>query len=481
MRILVVSTPKTGNMWVRTLLARLYGLPILELPSAFSPEKENNLGKRWIAHGHYLPSCKLLEWAKRNQVILVTVIRHPADALVSLQRYIQAYQDDASVAPELVKVMVDHGDEASLDRLVAFVEGSFYCDLSISISWMRLGVSHIVRYEDLWRDPVTALYRLAAHIEETTLEKVERVVDQCALKLLRTIPGNDRKFFRKGDVGQWKELPEQVLRVMRETPPYPEQFRFLGYSLDPDDPLIVAPRQPRRSLNPFEEVTQFDNGVPVPAIAAIIFLSYKTSEARRWLPAQGTRGSDSFFNWLNARDERDAACPTGYPHLTNLAGFIYRSRSDLQAAFPDLDGPGRIGFVQWFITTASSEYALDDVFIQTVRKDFLDWANAPAQADPFPQNVPLITNYLSYLYHLRRDLQKTFPDIWARNRMDFVNWFLLTGRLELELTRDLVVPIVLSWTQSASSPVLEQTSRKPSRRSPFSFPLQRRKQRKSQS
>src|SRR2546428_12307559 len=164
MRILVVSTPKTGNMWVRTLLARLYGLPILELPSAFSPEKENNLGKRWITHGHYLPSCKLLEWAKRNQVILVTVIRHPAHALVSLQRYIQAYQDDASVAPELGKVMVDHGDEASLDRLLALVQGCFYCDLGISTFWVRLWESHIVRSGVFGGDPAPARYALARNI-----------------------------------------------------------------------------------------------------------------------------------------------------------------------------------------------------------------------------------------------------------------------------------------------------------------------------
>jgi hypothetical protein len=113
---------------------------------------------------------------------------------------------------------------------------------------------------------------------------------------------------------------------------------------------------------------------------------------------------------------------------------------------PDARGRNRVKFMRWFLTSAASEYGLHDVFIEPVRTRFMAWANAPAAEDPNRDSVPLVTNYLAFLHRERPDLQKEFPAPWGMDRMDFVNWFLLAGRLELAFGNDLAVPLALSWT-----------------------------------
>jgi hypothetical protein len=170
------------------------------------------------------------------------------------------------------------GDDAEA-RLAEFVRNSYYCDLSISISWMRLGCSQIIRYEDLWRDPVAALERLTSRIRAVPAERIERAVDRCALEVLRGNAGKHQKFFRKGSVGDWQtELPPAIHSIFGEQSPYPEQLACLGYTMAASDPLMARPRLRRKSLNPFESITEFANGVPVPPLAAIVFLRSRPRE-----------------------------------------------------------------------------------------------------------------------------------------------------------------------------------------------------------
>ena len=55
LRILVASTPRTGNTWVKLLLSEIYDLPIVDLPIPFDRAYVETLGERWIGHQHYFP------------------------------------------------------------------------------------------------------------------------------------------------------------------------------------------------------------------------------------------------------------------------------------------------------------------------------------------------------------------------------------------------------------------------------------------
>ena len=74
LRIMVVSTPKTGNTWIKHLLSAIYDLPLEPLKVLFTTEEMDALGERWIGQQHYYPLPRLLRWAEENGVVLVTTV-----------------------------------------------------------------------------------------------------------------------------------------------------------------------------------------------------------------------------------------------------------------------------------------------------------------------------------------------------------------------------------------------------------------------
>jgi glycosyltransferase involved in cell wall biosynthesis len=54
--------------------------------------------------------------------------------------------------------------------------------------------------------------------------------------------------------------------------------------------------------------------------------------------------------------------------VTLLCESIYKSRPDVQAAFPDCAENNGFDLCRWFLQNANLEYGLDDIFVQTVRE-----------------------------------------------------------------------------------------------------------------
>lgn len=370
LKIMVVSTPKTGNTWVKHLLSSVYDLSIVNVGPMFNPKELDALGARWITHQHYPAQTDLIEWGKHNNVVFVTTIRHPGDVLISLFHYIRNYGDRSVFAGHPPRIMAQDGDvigEHTVSYLKA--ENGFFAYLGISLNWMRSGESLLVRYEDLWRDPITTLQDLTASIWEVSPDCIERAVDMCDIDVLRVVYGDGPKFFRQGGVGGWKQvLPQQVIDTLHNTDPYPAQFAALGYTLESDDPLTTLPRK-WVSRNPFRNITHFDNGVPVPEIAAVLYSSLDLTLRGRWSRREQTTTLGSFYAWLNAPTDKIPWRQGQVPIVTNLAYYIHSERPDLQAAFPDLLGEDRHRFAHWFVTHAPDDYALDEAFIEPMRDD----------------------------------------------------------------------------------------------------------------
>src|SRR5438270_10342435 len=77
LKILIVSTPKTGNTWLKYLLALAYDLPVVDFPmpkfwSGFDCEQFDKLGPRWIAHRHFPPYSAFVRWACERGIVLAT-------------------------------------------------------------------------------------------------------------------------------------------------------------------------------------------------------------------------------------------------------------------------------------------------------------------------------------------------------------------------------------------------------------------------
>jgi hypothetical protein len=360
MKILIVSTPKTGNTWLKSLLAAVYGLPVRNVGDRFDAAEFERLGTSWVTHQHYHPQSNLVRWARENGLVFVTTIRHPADVLVSLSHYTVHF----SAEEELRAALRQDGGTFG-PHVTAYIQNGFYLFLNQSISWMQTGLSHVVRYEELWQEAVPVLLGLTRRIREVPETEVERAVRRCDFDVMRRqAVGGDRNFFRRGGSGSGLEaLPLEIVRILAEEEPYPAQFAALGYRMDPSDPWLLAARQRKRQRHPFVEATQFDNGVPVTPILIDCYLCLSAEAMRRWPEPTRAGGSDSFFAWLNDPSPR---VPATGSVLSNLAVHIHDSRPDLRAAYPELGGTDCRGFAEWFVGHARQEYGLDEWFIRPV-------------------------------------------------------------------------------------------------------------------
>src|SRR5262249_24567926 len=91
MKILVASTPKTGNTWVKHLLAAAYGLPVKAVGQGSAEGEFDRLGPNWVTQQHFYPADRLVRWGRDRGLTFVTTVRHPGDVLASLRHYAVHY------------------------------------------------------------------------------------------------------------------------------------------------------------------------------------------------------------------------------------------------------------------------------------------------------------------------------------------------------------------------------------------------------
>ncbi len=382
-RILIASTEKTGNTWLKLLLSNLYDLPAPYLGPDFSESEADMLGQRWVTHQHFFPERRLLEWADLKQARLLTTVRHPGDTLVSLYHYCcnyaDHYKDDVRIERALVADAADRQATATLEHhvvdgeLIRALQDRIMCDLNISISWILSRRSTIVRYEDLRAEPLSSLSRLAALVAPVSSDRIQQAIDACELKNLRDSYQIDSRFFRRALVGEWRSaLPLEVLRRFHEEETFKAQFAFLGYDMEPEAPAHEPePSFQTRSILQHGEAC-FDNGVPFLPILAQLLESVEPERREGWNPVLSTSSPDSFFHWVNAPADGDVLKHSAIPRITNLAAFIYTLRPDLQAAFPDIFDSSRLGYAGWFLRYAIEGYQLDRRLLTPVALSWIE-------------------------------------------------------------------------------------------------------------
>ncbi len=360
-RILIAATEKTGNTWLKLLLSQIYDLPTPYIGQDFSEAEADSLGNRWVTHQHFLPERPLLAWAAATRTHLVTMIRHPADTLVSLYHYCcnyaDHYKDDDAITRALAADASERQATAGLAHhvvdgaLIRTLQERIMCDLNISISWINSGRSTLVRYEDLRTEPLTTLSDLAASIAPVSRERIAQAIDACDIKVLRDSYAIDSRFFRRALIGEWRTVvPADILRRFAEEEPFRSQLAFLGYQVELDE---IGPQPITRAQTPNQSPREcFDNGVPfVPILTELL---------------------------QSAAAEEDAFGAEAVPRVTNLAAFIHSQRPDLQTAFPDIFDLNRLGYACWFLRYAGHRYQLDRSFLTPVA---LSWISRPVGHD----------------------------------------------------------------------------------------------------
>jgi hypothetical protein len=77
-------------------------------------------------------------------------------------------------------------------------------------------------------------------------------------------------------------------------------------------------------------------------------------------------GPGSYYEWLNGGVDGEPNAPG---RVTRLWHAVYRSRPDLQSAFPDLSGADREAFLAWTAQSGIREHDVSNRFLVPPAKD----------------------------------------------------------------------------------------------------------------
>lgn len=369
LKILIVATPKTGNVWLKNLLAVAYGLPQLEFPVEMNEEALRAMGDCWVAHQHLQASVEMLRLLTKFEVVVITLLRHPGDVLVSLRHFVP-HSSTTPIFDRTADEMLKDG-EAYGERSHHYVKHHFAVQLNLSLLWMRLGAIP-VRYEDLRSETVITLGRLTDAILPASARRLRAAAVLSDFNRMQRREVDRAHHFRRGLSGEWiTALPASVVDIFRTRDPYPAQFAALGYTLDkkasmPDEPFESV------HLDPFQGATHFDNGVALCDLLLELYMIHCADAEQRWPQPVATAGDASYFGWLMAPSEADPFFGQSNVTITNLAHEIYRLRPDLQQVYPEPYGRQRLEFVQWLLIHGMCEYKLDSAFIAPVMKNIAD-------------------------------------------------------------------------------------------------------------
>jgi hypothetical protein len=264
-RIVIAGPPKTGNMWLKCLLGRAYGLRWLrpfETPERADLESlrpwlaENRFPDDTIYHKHYDFSPAIADALDAVPAHIVTIVRDPYDAFVSTYYTLQQHAaEDNQKGRKFTEIMgkpLDHPDVVDFLR-----QGGYRNNLLKARDWATSGRAIVLRYEDLIRDPLAELRRTASVLElhesppsnpspgstgrvhfekrdrggwDLTDDTLETAIDYCRADRMRARTKGGAKHVRTATVGDSKKrLTPAHLDAFRVA--YADLVEELGYQV----------------------------------------------------------------------------------------------------------------------------------------------------------------------------------------------------------------------------------------------------------
>ena len=231
MRVAVVSSPRSGNMWLRRLLVAAYGL---EERSAHTPDEVDwdGLPERCVLQLHWHRTADFRRRLRGGGFRVVVLARHPLDVLLSILHFAPhepatARWLDGEGGDESTLAAADPASPAFLSYAVGPRAKAL---LSITPEWWSHSDAR-VRYEALVDHPVEELGRICDDLGVRPVVEPARAVDVASFERLRAEATNQH--FWQGRPGLWKELvPTHV--ALEIAAAYPEMAE-LDYRVGVDD------------------------------------------------------------------------------------------------------------------------------------------------------------------------------------------------------------------------------------------------------
>jgi hypothetical protein len=237
LRIALVSTPRSGNTWLRRLLARALELTeiAVHLPSDVNWE---SLPERFILQIHWLPDEQFLSLLSRHGFRTIVIARHPLDVLISILVFTQHDRSTTHWLEGLGGNEKDlEGATPSSEAFQTYATGPrAKALLSISAAWWQMAESCRVRYEDLVRDPHGQLSTILGVWGVSARKPLYEAIEESTSKQMQAISLSHLYHVWNAQPGAWKRiLTGADARRICETQKF--VIETIGYMCDPDDSL----------------------------------------------------------------------------------------------------------------------------------------------------------------------------------------------------------------------------------------------------
>lgn len=205
MRLAIISSPRSGNTWLRRVLAD--GLKLHEI-AVHNFLDIQEVPDRCILQIHWYREPNFQAFLQRNNFRVITLSRHPLDVLLSVLRFIRYEPETARwlegncAIPETLKEATPTSG-AFLEYALGF---GFENLLSVSYQWWHDEHAIKVRYEQLVTNADTEAQRLASLLDASE-EAILTALTQNPLSKLQATPNRHGWM---GQPGLWRDLIPSV-------------------------------------------------------------------------------------------------------------------------------------------------------------------------------------------------------------------------------------------------------------------------------
>lgn len=231
LRLAIVSTPRSGNTWLRTILAEALDAESIAIHHPHDVPWEE-LPERSVLQLHWYPEDDLLESLETHGFDVCTLVRHPCAVMLSILQF-------AKSATETGRWLARRGgtEETLVDATPTSSEFLRYVTsdragvlLGVSPAWARMSRGSVVRYEDLVEDPVGSLQELSSRLQ-IDLGSVAGAVQQASIDQMRRKHPTRAFHFWHGEADAWKGMvPAEVALEIASR--HPSAMQVGGYEVN---------------------------------------------------------------------------------------------------------------------------------------------------------------------------------------------------------------------------------------------------------
>lgn len=234
LRLALVSTPRSGNTWLRMMLGQAFALEELAVDDP-SQVDWGNLPRRFILQVHWLPTDEFARKLSVAGVKVVTIARHPLAVLLSILHFTTRNPRSSWLHGEGGSEAPLHGLRPTDPEFLEYACGPrFRALLSVSSQWWRRDGVHRVRYEDLVADPVAGLAALSASLGAAPVRPLADVVEQHSLDAMHRKSRDEHIWMGRPDLWRSFLTRDAAANIVQEQK---EVFDALGYDVEADPAL----------------------------------------------------------------------------------------------------------------------------------------------------------------------------------------------------------------------------------------------------